>query len=146
MVNILAVIFFLLAVGGIVLMLFTYFEKVSERKERQQEAMELIERLRLKVFLLRTDLAHFAEGNNLMEFDFFYNLSFSDCIASVIKVESKCTDPDLIAALQSTRTEKQIDAIISECRSWMLHIDRVSSSLETKRMNPAYNKELLAVA
>ncbi len=143
MVTILGIVFCVLAVVGIVLLLFMSLEHVKERKERQQYAVELLESLQLKVFLLKTDLGDFAERNNLMQSDFFYRFSFLDCIASVTSIEAKCTDPALIDALKSSKREKQVSAVLADCKSWMLHIDRVSSSLETKRRNPVYNKELL---
>ncbi len=145
MVNILVLISCVLAVVVIVFILFMYFGKVRERKEHQQYTIELMERLQLKVFLLRTDLAEFAERNNLLQSDFFYNFSFSDCIASVTRVEAKCTDPVLLSTLKFSKSEKQVDSILADCKSWMLHIDRISSSLETKSRNPAYNKELLVL-
>ena len=143
MVTILGIVFCVLAVVVIVLLLFMYFENRKERKEQQQHAIELMESLQLKVFLLKTDLADFAERNNLLQSDFFYRFSFSDCIASVTSVEAKCTDPALISAIKSSKKGKQGSTIVADCKSWMLHIDRVSSSLETKRRNPVYNKELL---
>jgi hypothetical protein len=146
MVNILAVITCILVVVVTVLILFIYFENVRERKEQQEKALELMERLQVKVFLLKADLTDFTDRNNLFQADFFYDFTFYDCIASITRVESKCTDPVLLYTLKTSKREKQIESILSDCKQWMLHIDRVSSSLETKSRNPAYNKELLLVA
>lgn len=143
MVNILAVIVCILTGFGVALMLFIYFETVKERKEQQQYAMKLLDRLKVKAFLLKEDLTDFTERNNLMQADFFYDYTFNECIASIKKMESRCTDPSLIATVKTSKRATQLASIIANCRYWMLHIDRVSHSLDKKSSDPVYNKELV---
>ena len=145
MVYILVVILCVLVLFATVFILYSYFEAVGERKERQESAIELMEKLQLKVFLLKADLDDFTERNDLLQADFFYNFTFYDCIASLTRIELKCTDPGLLSTIKTSKREKQINSIISDCKYWMLHIDRVSSSLDTKSRNPVYNKDLECV-
>ena len=146
MIHILAVVLCVLVVFVTVILLSTYlFDAVKDRKEQQEYAMELMERLQLKVFLLKADLTDFTERNNLGRTDFFYDFTFYDCIASLTRIESRSTDPVLLSTLKTSKKDKLIHSVISDCRYWMLHIDRISSSLHTKSRNPVYNKELECV-
>lgn len=139
MVTIFVVILCILIAFVTLLILCIYFETVKERRERQEYAIELMERLQLKVFLLKADLTDFTEKNNLAQVDFFYDFTFNNCIASLERIESKCTDSDLLFTLKTSKREKQINSIISDCKYWMLYIDRISNSLDKKSRNQVYD-------
>lgn len=146
MVNILGVILCILAVLGTVLILFIYVDALKQRHQRQEYAIKLMEKLKLKVFLLKEDLTDFTIRNNLMHVHFFYDFTFNDCLASLQGVESKCTDAGLLSTLKTSKSEKKINSIISRCKYWMSHVDRISYSLDNKSGNPVYNKKLRHVA
>jgi hypothetical protein len=139
--------FVILSVMQIILLasIIIYLGWLRDLRRTKAIAVKLLKSYLLDAACFKRDLVAFVTGNNLMQDDWFYDVSFEKQILSVSKSLEFYSNPLMLHDLLSKKNLGWIDRFIFGIKYAISTIENERCSLNIKRASPFFNNSLPGV-